>query len=182
MGILDLGLFERGCVNHGSFKRGCWACSSVAENDRQRKLDEDAAKQKEYDRSVAKRQMQMQQNAQVARHRKRQRRDLTFAATVDLGTAVARGVARKNAKVKAELDALPPADAPAGWLPDPLDERRLRWWDGQSWHRRLALPTAQPQAQPIYAYPAGWYPDYEDSSRLRYYDGAAWTPHTHPAV
>lgn len=178
MGLLDLGMNERGCANHGTFKQGCWACASVAENDHQRKLNEASAKRREAERSSAETQARIRRNGQIAQQRKRERRSFAVGVAFDAGTAVAGAIARKNAEMKAELARMRRPDSPAGWLPDPLDDTRLRWWDGQAWHRQTTLPPQQPQPS---VYPAAWYPDYEDPSRLRYYDGAAWTPHTHPA-
>lgn len=177
MGILDLGLYDRGCANHGTFRQGCWACASVAENDRQRKLNAQERNRRESERSWAGTQARLQQNAQVARQKKRHRRDFALGVAFDLGTAAVERMVRKNAEAKAELASLPRPNSPAGWLPDPLDRSRLRWWDGQAWNKQTA---PMPQPQPA-TYPAGWYPDYEDARRWRYYDGAAWTSHTHPA-
>lgn len=176
MGVLDLGLFDRGCVNHGSFRRGCWACASVAENDRQRKQNATAAKNSESERAWAEISARQANNARVAKQNRHARRSFVAGVALDLSAAAVSNVARMNAEALEKLVNLPHPNSPAGWLPDPLNDSRLRWWDGHAWGRQTVVPPQQP-----HSYPAGWYPDYEDSTRLRYYDGAAWTEHTHPA-
>lgn len=49
---------------------------------------------------------------------------------------------------------------PAGWYPDPYDERRLRYWDGAAWTESVsepqpppAPPTGPPATDPTAAYP-----------------------------
>jgi hypothetical protein len=59
----------------------------------------------------------------------------------------------------------PERAAPAGWYPDPLGIRRLRYFDGTDW-------TGKGQGPYL---PAGWYPDPAGSGRLRYFDGNGWT-------
>jgi hypothetical protein len=68
--------------------------------------------------------------------------------------------------------------APAGWYPDPLGIRRLRYFDGTDWTdkgqgpylQRDRAATTQPPSSP-----AGWYPDPAGNGRLRYFDGNVWT-------
>ncbi len=33
----------------------------------------------------------------------------------------------------------PPVDRAEGWKPDPLDQTRLRWWDGEKWIAKVGL-------------------------------------------
>jgi hypothetical protein len=47
----------------------------------------------------------------------------------------------------------PPGVRPAAWLPDPLDDALVRYWDGQRWTfhtavRRIATAPVQPVAPP----------------------------------
>jgi hypothetical protein len=67
---------------------------------------------------------------------------------------------------------------PAGWYPDPLGIRRLRWFNGTEWTDRGAgaylRPTGAGTLQPLSS-PAGWYPDPAGSARLRYFTGTDWT-------
>lgn len=59
----------------------------------------------------------------------------------------------------------------AGWRPDPLDDSRVRFWDGNEWTDEVRSAT---QESSLPSAP-GWYPDPIDSDRFRWFDGQAWT-------
>ena len=50
----------------------------------------------------------------------------------------------------------------AGWYPDPNDDARLAYWDGDDW-----VDFSDPLS-------AGWYPDPDDEKWLAYWDGDDW--------
>lgn len=177
MGIFDpFGVWERGCANHGTFKSGCWACASVAENDHQARERKRASDRAAGERQWADIRAQQQRNSQVAKQNRRQRRSSVAGLAFDLGVSAVGAAVRKNAEKKQQLANLPASSAPPSWQPDPLDASRLRWWDGQAWSGQT---QPRPPQQP--SYPAGWYPDHQNPGVLRYYDGTQWTVHTHPA-
>ncbi len=71
-----------------------------------------------------------------------------------------------------------PAPDP-GWLPDPWDARRERYWDGAEWAPQWRVrerPSQKPT--PVRPVPptqkAGWYPDPSDSEQEVYWDGSRW--------
>jgi hypothetical protein len=72
----------------------------------------------------------------------------------------------------------PRRKTPAGWYPDPLGIRRLRWFNGTDWTDSGAGADLRPSRagtlQPLSS-PAGWYPDPAGSARLRYFTGTDWT-------
>ena len=49
---------------------------------------------------------------------------------------------------------------PAGWYPDPSDQRRLRWFDGAQWSDQVHEPQPAPVAAPDAAYAAPAAPAY----------------------
>lgn len=151
-----MGLFyDRGCVNHGSFRSGCWACAAVTENDRQRRLTREEAERRA-DRALHE---QYAHNARIAKERRRRNRSAAAGIAFNLGvyatSKIVENHQRKKADFRAKLDALPKPDEPASWQPDPLDDSRLRWWDGTNW-QRPAQPRPVQQAYPTaeQAYPA----------------------------
>ena len=80
--------------------------------------------------------------------------------------------------IRAIMRRNPKRAAPAGWYPDPLRIRRLRYFDGTDWTdkgqgphlQRDRAATTQPPSSP-----AGCYPDPAGSGRLRYFNGNGWT-------
>jgi hypothetical protein len=102
-GVLDLGLFDRGCVNHECCQRGCWACATVAEDDCQRKSNDEATTRMASDRVWAEVRERQRRDARAVQQKRLARRSLIAGRAVDLGAAAVNKIARMNAEAQENL-------------------------------------------------------------------------------
>ena len=125
--------------------------------------------------------------------------DFSLTHRPDSGAADTAEEREKLRRIRFELPLLrPPQPASRGWHPDPLQQRKFRFFDGKQWtrdvsddpSRKAAESVGDPRAdlrRRLRALPPpadltpSWHVDPLGKGHYRYFDGSAWTDKVHEA-